>query len=90
MQIAGHLNPTGQVGVPYSSSFSASGGTAPYVYGMKAGTLPMGITIKAQTGEVSGTPVLAGTKTGIHVKATDALGVEADSIAMSISISPAA
>ncbi len=90
MQIAGNLAPTGQVGVAYSASFSASGGTAPYHYFLKAGTLPSGIILNATTGVAAGTPNTAGTKTGIKIKAVDALGVEADTLAMSVSISPAA
>lgn len=90
MQIAGNLAPTGQVGVAYSASFSASGGSAPYRYFLKQGSLPPGILLNATTGVAAGTPNAAGTKTGIKIKALDANNVEADTIAMSVAISPAA
>ncbi len=55
-------NPPGatQVGVAYSQSNVASGGTAPYAYSISAGALPAGVTLNAGTGLVSGTPTAAG------------------------------
>lgn len=47
---------TAQVGVPYSSSFTATGGTPPYTFAIIAGALPPGLTLNTSTGLVSGTP----------------------------------
>lgn len=65
--------PDGGVGSPYSHTFSASGGTAPYTYAITAGALPTGLTLDAATGTISGTPTATGTFP-FTVQATDSLG----------------
>ncbi|MEG3143366.1 putative Ig domain-containing protein [Sphingomonas sp. RT2P30] len=52
--------PGGTVGVPYSKTYSASGGTAPYSYTLFSGTLPPGLTLSS-AGMLSGTPSAGGT-----------------------------
>jgi len=47
------------VGVAYSQTITASGGTAPYTYGITAGSTPTGVTL-ASNGILSGTPTAAG------------------------------
>ncbi|WP_225214312.1 putative Ig domain-containing protein [Comamonas avium] len=51
----------GTVGVTYNSSFSASGGTAPYSYSITSGSLPTGLSLNNSTGTLSGTPTAGGT-----------------------------
>ena len=60
-----------QVGKPYSQTFTASGGTAPYTWSVVTGTLPTGLSLVAGTGVVSGTPITAGTF-AFTLRATDA------------------
>ncbi|MGY3582410.1 hypothetical protein ACVIGB_000666 [Bradyrhizobium sp. USDA 4341] len=90
LSIAGTPPLTGNVGTPYTGSVSASGGSGSgYTYALAAGSLPAGITLKSATGVISGTPTLAGAKTGIRVKVTDAAGATATSAAFSITIAAA-
>lgn len=56
-------------GAPYSQQFSASGGTAPYVYIVSAGTLPPGLSL-ASGGLLSGTATTPGSYS-FTVRATD-------------------
>jgi Putative Ig domain len=52
---------TGTVGVAYSSSLVASGGTPPYTFSIIAEILPPGLTLNASNGLISGVPTAAGT-----------------------------
>jgi hypothetical protein len=64
---------TGQVGVPYSSTFSTAtlGGVPPYFFSA-IGTLPPGLTLNGPT--ISGTPTVAGAYT-FQIQATDSSSV---------------
>ena len=64
--------PGGDVGVAYSQTITASGGTAAYTFALTAGTLPSGLTLSAG-GVISGTPTTVGTS-HFTVTATDAAG----------------
>jgi len=54
--------------------FTASGGTAPYLWDVVSGNLPAGLVLDGQTGTVSGTPVKPGIYT-FTLQITDATGV---------------
>ncbi|TDW97400.1 putative Ig domain-containing protein [Dinghuibacter silviterrae] len=60
--------PAGAVGIAYSQTLTASGGTAPYTY--TASGLPAGLTL-ASDGTLSGTPTAGGTF-NVTIVATDA------------------
>ena len=51
--------PDGTVGVAYSASVSASGGTAPYSWSLASGSLPTGLSLNS-SGGISGTPSSTG------------------------------
>jgi Putative Ig domain len=78
--------PNGQVGVAYSDTLTATGGTKPYTWSASGGNLPAGITLNASTGVLAGTPTRAGTF-AFTVKVTDATGLNATQ-ATSLTISP--
>lgn len=69
--------PDGQVGVPYTATFTASGGTGPYTYIVGDGTmayLPGGLSQAPSTGTISGTPTSSGSYTlSVHVTDSSAL-----------------
>jgi large repetitive protein len=63
------------VGVPYSFTFTAGGGTPPYTWALISGSFPGGLSLDPATGILSGTPT---TTTGsFTVQVTDALGATA-------------
>ncbi len=64
--------PNGQVGVAYSQSVAASGGTSPYAWQLTSGTLPAGLTFNTTTGAITGTPTAAVTAAALSFKVTDA------------------
>ena len=74
----------GEAGVAYSAPLAASGGTAPYTFGI-VGTGPPGLAISG--GALSGTPTTAGTYS-FSISATDAAQGTA-SKAFAVTIAPA-
>lgn len=78
--------PGGVVGVSYSASLSASGGTSPYTWSY-TGTICGGLSLSS-AGAFSGTPTTAETCT-LNVTVTDAVSATA-SRSLSITISPPA
>jgi VCBS repeat-containing protein len=51
--------PDAKAGIAYSQTVTASGGTAPYVFGLEAGSLPTGLAL-SPAGLLSGTPTTSG------------------------------
>ena len=51
----------GVVGVAYTETLTASGGTTPYAWSVSTGSLPAGLTLTASTGVIGGTPTTAET-----------------------------
>jgi hypothetical protein len=51
----------GTVGTPYSSLLKTAGGIPPLTFSLIGGVLPSGLTFDPGTGQISGTPALAGT-----------------------------
>ncbi len=53
--------PAGMIGMVYSQTLTAAGGTAPYSWAVASGSLPDGLTLNNSTGLISGAPATAGT-----------------------------
>jgi len=53
--------PVGQVGQSYCATLEAAGGTPPYRWSIKAGSLPSGLSLDPTTGVISGAPAESGT-----------------------------
>ncbi|MCL5884659.1 MAG: Ig domain-containing protein [Deltaproteobacteria bacterium] len=52
--------PDGVVGSAYNQTLAASGGTPPYAWSIVTGSLPAGLSLNQNTGQISGTPTTAG------------------------------
>jgi hypothetical protein len=68
--------PAGVIGTAFSYALIASGGTAPYLWTVSAGSLPAGVSLNSGSGVLSGTPSVAGTFP-LTVEVTDADGQSA-------------
>jgi hypothetical protein len=89
--------PAGQVGVAYSASLNATGGTTPYRWSLTSGTLPAGLSLNASTGAITGTPTATANATALTFKVSDSSSpAQSQSVnltltitaAVSVSISP--
>jgi hypothetical protein len=63
----------GTVGEAYGQNVSASGGAGPYTYTVTGGALPAGLSLNANTGEITGMPAVSGSNS-FAITATDANG----------------
>jgi hypothetical protein len=75
--------PDGTEGAAYSEALAATGGDGTYTWAVTEGSMPIGLSLAAGTGVISGTPTAAGTF-GFTVAATSA-GLTGDQ-ALSITI----
>jgi hypothetical protein len=64
--------PTGEVGIAYSDTLVAVGGSLPYTWSLNSGSLPSGLSL-ATNGNITGTPTLAGSSSFV-LRVTDGLG----------------
>ncbi|HTA45977.1 MAG TPA: FG-GAP-like repeat-containing protein [Bryobacteraceae bacterium] len=81
--------PSGQTGVWYSAALAATGGSAPYNWQLVSGTLPAGLTLNTQTGQISGTPIASITNTPLMFKVTDSTTPSAQTATVSLALTTA-
>src|ERR1700691_2270865 len=63
--------PAGTVGVNYSQSVTASGGSGTYTWAVSVGSLPGGLSLNTATGLISGQPTTAAAAASFTIQATD-------------------
>ncbi len=75
---------------PYSAQLDASGGAGTgYSWSLQAGFLPLGLTLNAQSGVISGTPTQAGTLSNFTIAVRDS-GTNSTSRRFSLYVQPVA
>jgi hypothetical protein len=78
----------GEVGVPYTGTLAATGGTVPYVW--SSGALPAGLVLNAATGAITGTPTASATATPITFTVTDTeVPAKTNAKSLTLTVSPA-
>lgn len=76
----------GEVGISYSDTLVAAAGDGTFAWAVSAGNLPDGLVLNAATGEVTGTPTVAGTF-DFTIQVTS--GGRSDTADLSITVDPA-
>lgn len=76
--------PTGTVGVSYSATLQASGGTAPYSWTLTSGSLPPGLSLSSG-GDISGEPTTSATYTFV-VQVSDSTAPTHESASATLSV----
>ena len=72
------------VGVSYSTTLNANGGTTPYTWSVSSGTLPAGLTLNASTGMISGTPTTAGSSSMTVMVTDNASGTATKALTLTV------
>jgi hypothetical protein len=81
--------PDGQIGVPYSTTLSASGGSGAFTWTITAGALPAGLNLDAASGVIAGTPTATAAQLPLTFTVTDAgTPAQSQSAAYTLTISP--
>jgi hypothetical protein len=62
--------PNGTMGVSYTTTLRAQGGTAPYAWAVVQGVLPPGLTLDSTAGSITGTPTSAG-RSAVTIRVSD-------------------
>jgi putative Ig domain-containing protein len=76
LKIAAPASASGEVGVPYALALKSTGGRPAVTWSFAQGALPTGLSLNAATGEITGTPAVAGAYP-LKVQVTDTLGLTA-------------
>jgi hypothetical protein len=76
LKITGPASAAGEVGVPLALGLKSTGGRPAVTWSLLQGALPTGVALNPATGEITGTPAVAGAYP-LKVQVTDTLGLNA-------------
>jgi len=76
LKIAAPGSAAGEIGVPYALALKSTGGRPAVTWSLREGALPTGLVLNPATGEITGTPTVAGAYP-LKVQVTDTLGLTA-------------
>lgn len=82
--------PAGTVGTGYNATLTATGGTGAKSWSVSAGSLPIGVSLNAASGVISGTPTRAGAFFGTIRVQDSGTPHQSDEISFGTTINPAA
>lgn len=83
--------PYGRIGQGYSATLAATGGMAPYQWSLAGGSLPVGLTLSASTGALSGTPAADADHLSLTFRISDSSATaKTASVTLPLTVSPAA
>jgi uncharacterized repeat protein (TIGR03803 family) len=71
--------PRGAVGVDYSQTLAATGGSGIYSWSISSGSFPAGLSLDSATGQIGGAPTIAG-NSRFTIKVTDSLQATATKV----------
>ena len=81
--------PSGKVGIAYSATLAATGGTKPFTWSLTSGKLPTGVALNPSTGAITGTPSAPATNLALTFKVTDSGSpVQTKSVNLALTIAP--
>jgi len=81
--------PSGQVGVAYSTTLVASGGTTPYTWTLTSGTLPANLQLNAATGAIAGTPTVSVASTPLTFQVKDSSSpIQSKTVNLALAVAP--
>ena len=79
--------PNGQVGIAYTTTLTAVGGTTPYSWSLTSGTIPAGLSLNPSTGSITGTPTTIANATPLTFEVTDSSRlVQTNSTTLSLTV----
>jgi hypothetical protein len=82
--------PNGQVGIAYSATLAATGGTSPYTWTITSGALPAGLSLNGSAGTITGTPTSSASATSLVFGVHDSsASVQSQSVTLSITVNAA-
>jgi len=82
--------PDGQVGVAYSTTLVATGGSPPLGWSTTSGALPAGMMLNASTGAISGTPTVSVTSSPLTFQVKDSGSpAQSKTVDLTLTIAPA-
>ena len=81
--------PSGQVGIAYSATLVATGGTSPYKWTLTSGSLPTGLSLNSSAGTILGTPTASANGISLKFSVSDSsTPVQSQPVTLVITVDP--
>jgi hypothetical protein len=77
------------VGRSYTANQTTAGGTTPKVWSLASGSMPAGLSLNSNNGQITGTPTTPASPATLNMRVTDANSVVSVTVALSLTIAAA-